>query len=186
VLSSSGKSPFYKKGKEEVKGINKSMGFLYNASGHLFTSGSALFVYEAGGSLGLGGVASEHIESSAWVVAGSGSLSGMGLSTSRVTGTTQPGGRMTFRGYATITLFANPVPIPVTPIRLGGRPLPKTPPVKLVRAYDREAVLNGFWDPSNSAFIPIGTAANYTVINRRTVQPGTGVEPHYNLIVSEN
>jgi len=132
----------------------------------------------------LSGEAGVFVTKSSHTYAGTGSLFGTGLVVNNsVTGIYPPSGRLRLRGYATFSFTKNKVPIPVTPYNLGGTPLSTPPMPKLIRAYGREAAINGWWDEANSAFIPAGTATTYKVLPRQQAPPGT--EPHFGLIISE-
>lgn len=138
------------------------------------------YSYEATGSLFMNGKANTPC----FGYEGSGSLISRGASRTGVSGRVQAFGRLRLRGYATITLFANPVPNPITPLFIGGMPTPKVPPKKLLRAYSREAAINGWFNNADSAFVAFGTATSYSAVNRRQAQPGT--EPHFGLLITEN
>jgi hypothetical protein len=103
--------------------------------------------------------------------------------TLKTTGKFKVGGSLAFRGFCTVKRTIVVTPPQPGPILLGGqqpRPVQKE---RLVEAYNREAVANGWWSPANRAFIPTGTAKNFTKVNRRAVAPG--VTPHHLLLVTE-
>ena len=101
-----------------------------------------------------------------------------GQSSEYVTGITVTGGHLRFKGYGTFVFVATPLPLPVMPLFLGGGTQQAPNPNTLVRAYDQEAAVNGWWQAANSAYIPIGTATNYKVLIQQKKNP------RYGLIIS--